>query len=431
MSESLGKVCIVGGGGFVGCNLAREMIKQHYQVILFDVNFLDWTPHKALQIKGDIRDEDKLEKGFEGCDAVFHLVGYGMSGGAAMNKPMIESINVGGTEKVIRACITAGVPRLLFASSVSVVFGGREIENGKEEDLDYIPLNKQDGHYSRTKTLSEQKILAANGTPLEGGEGGVLRTCALRLSGVYGLGEARHQPRVEAFCAKGWYYCTYGKGNEAMVDFTSGENAAQAFRKAYEGLKPEKGYIASGQAYSINDGVPIDGFQMFKPLSDLFCPFPTIRLPYLIMYTIACIFELIYKFAPDFDKHHVIPGITRLEVNSVGVAHTFSIEKARKELGYQPTNPNDMGPVVEYYKKKLISEGKIPRVTSSKSTDPAIESEKVATENDNAKIGHESAENVRSGWESWKTVSLIALAVSWFLIIVPVLLYSHSVMKSV
>ena len=29
-----------------------------------------------------------------------------------------------------------------------------------------------------------------------GGDGGVLRTCALRLAGVYGPGEQRHLPRI-------------------------------------------------------------------------------------------------------------------------------------------------------------------------------------------------------------------------------------------
>lgn len=44
-------------------------------------------------------------------------------------------------------------------------------------------------HYSRTKSIAEKKVLAANGT-----DG--LCTCALRLAGVYGPGEKRHIPRT-------------------------------------------------------------------------------------------------------------------------------------------------------------------------------------------------------------------------------------------
>jgi nucleoside-diphosphate-sugar epimerase len=46
-------------------------------------------------------------------------------------------------------------------------------------------------HYSRTKAVAEMKVLAANSEVQP-----VLRTCALRLAGVYGPGEERHLPRV-------------------------------------------------------------------------------------------------------------------------------------------------------------------------------------------------------------------------------------------
>ena len=48
--------------------------------------------------------------------------------------------------------------------------------------------------YSRTKSIAEQEILAANGKKTS--DGGTLRTCALRLAGVYGPGEQRHFPRI-------------------------------------------------------------------------------------------------------------------------------------------------------------------------------------------------------------------------------------------
>ena len=76
-------------------------------------------------------------------------------------------------------------------------------------------------HYSRTKSIAEQEVLAANGRllappqgekeereveeekemeELEGGGGGEVRrwlqTCALRCAGIYGEGEQRHLPRI-------------------------------------------------------------------------------------------------------------------------------------------------------------------------------------------------------------------------------------------
>jgi nucleoside-diphosphate-sugar epimerase len=60
----------------------------------------------------------------------------------------------------------------------------------------YFSLQHPD-NYSRTKAIAETIILQANGSPVEGGgDGDVLRTCALRLAGVYGPGEHRHLPRI-------------------------------------------------------------------------------------------------------------------------------------------------------------------------------------------------------------------------------------------
>ena len=38
-----------------------------------------------------------------------------------------------------------------------------------------------------------------------------------------------------------------------------------------------------------------------------------------------------------------------MQVYKTGVTHYFSIEKAKKELGYNPTIQNDMSEVVQYY----------------------------------------------------------------------------------
>jgi len=48
-------------------------------------------------------------------------------------------------------------------------------------------------HYSRTKAIAEMKILNANNS---GAGEQILRTCAIRLAGVYGPGEQRHLPRI-------------------------------------------------------------------------------------------------------------------------------------------------------------------------------------------------------------------------------------------
>ena len=58
----------------------------------------------------------------------------------------------------------------------------------------FIYIFKHPDHYSCTKSLAEMSVLKANGCILN--DGSILKTCALRLAGVYGPGEQRHLPRI-------------------------------------------------------------------------------------------------------------------------------------------------------------------------------------------------------------------------------------------
>lgn len=40
---------------------------------------------------------------------------------------MLHAVQVAGTENVIAACISCGVPRLVYTSTVNTVFGGRQV----------------------------------------------------------------------------------------------------------------------------------------------------------------------------------------------------------------------------------------------------------------------------------------------------------------
>ena len=55
-------------------------------------------------------------------------------------------------------------------------------------------FSKHPDWYSRTKSIAEQMVLKSNGKELQNGR--KLKTCALRLAGVYGPAEQRHMPRI-------------------------------------------------------------------------------------------------------------------------------------------------------------------------------------------------------------------------------------------
>lgn len=325
-------------------------------MILFDINRpAQPIPEGIKFIHGDIRSLSDVQKAFQDVDVtcVFHIASYGMSGREQLNQNLIEAVNVQGTDNILQACKRSGVPRLVYTSTFNVIFGGQVIRNG-DESLPYLPLHLHPDHYSRTKSIAEKKVLEANDTALERSNG-VLRTCALRPAGIYGPGEQRHLPRIVSYIERGLFKFVYGDP-KSLVEFVHVDNLVQAHILASEALKVDKGYIASGQPYFISDGRPVNNFEFFRPLVEgLGYTFPSIHLPLALIYNIAFITELVHFLLGRL--YNFQPFLTRTEVYKTAVTHYFSLEKAKKELGYEP-QLFDLQEVVEWF--KAHGHGKVP-----------------------------------------------------------------------
>ncbi|XP_019850393.1 PREDICTED: short-chain dehydrogenase/reductase family 42E member 1-like [Amphimedon queenslandica] len=340
---------VTGGGGYVGSRLCRQLVKEGYdKVTAIDVHFIEDEKEGANKIKGDIRNFDFLNKIVSKLrpDVIFHVASYGMSGLQMFDKKMIESVNIQGTRNVIETCIKNGVESLVYTSTYNVVFCGQKIINGTES-LPYYPLDKHVDHYSRTKSIAEQAVLAANGAKLEK-EGSVLRTCALRCAGIYGEGEQRHLPRIVDYLEKGLVLFTFGD-KDVKTDFLHVDNLVQAHIKAAAALMLPRS-IPSGKPYFISDNNPINNFMFLKPLiTGLGYSYPTVRLPLWIMYYVAYFIEILHSIISKV--YNFKPFMTRAEVYKVGVTHYFSIEQATRDFGYQP-EPKTLDGVVKWFKER-------------------------------------------------------------------------------
>lgn len=324
-------------------------------VILFDIaKAAQEMPEGIKFVQGDVCRASDVEEALHGVTCVFHVASYGMSGREQLNRKRIEDVNVRGTENVIDACRKAGVSRLVYTSTYNVVFGGQVIENG-DESLPYLPLHLHPDHYSRTKAVAEMKVLEANGTDLGGGKG-VLRSCALRPAGIYGPGEQRHLPRIVHYIEQGWFKFVYGDPG-SLVDFVHVDNLVEAHILAAEALGGAKGHQAGGQTYFLSDGRPVNNFEFFCPLVEgLGYTFPTLRLPLSVVYFFAFLTEMVH-FAVG-RVYNFQPLLTRTEVYKTSVTHYFSLEKAKRELGYEP-KPHDLQDVVQWFKAQ--GRGRKPR----------------------------------------------------------------------
>ncbi|XP_027621202.1 putative short-chain dehydrogenase/reductase family 42E member 2 [Tupaia chinensis] len=318
------KVLVTGGGGYLGFSLGSSLAKAGTSVTLLDRRRPQWELSPGTEfIQADVRDEEALYRAFEGVDCVFHVASYGMS-----------------------VCVRRRVPRLVYTSTVNVAFGGKPIEQGDEDSVPYFPLEKHMDHYSRTKAIADQLTLMANGMPLPGG--GTLRTCVLRPPGIYGPEEQRHLPRVAGHIKRRLLMFRFGDRRTRM-NWVHVRNLVQAHLLAAEALTAAKGYVASGQAYYINDGESVNLFEWMAPLFEkLGYSQPWIQVPTSWVYLTATVMEHLHLALRPICS--IPPLLTRSEVHSVAVTHTFQIAKARAQLGYAPAKFSFADAVEQYVK---------------------------------------------------------------------------------
>ena len=123
---------ISGGAGFLGLHLARRLLADGRSVRTLDVVPLDdaGLEESVEELRGDIRDLDRVRALVEGADVVVHAA-------AALpiqaSRDSIRSVNVGGTELILRAAREAGVRRVVFISSTAV-YGVPEKHPIEEDD---------------------------------------------------------------------------------------------------------------------------------------------------------------------------------------------------------------------------------------------------------------------------------------------------------
>ncbi len=149
-------------------------------------------------------------------DVVFHCATAAPTGAGALNKALMDGVNVTGTRNIVAACQACKVKKLVSTSSASVVFDGRTLSM-VDESHPYA-LKPMD-YYTRTKIEGEKLVLAANGVA------GVA-TCALRPSGIFGEGDPLFVPTVAKQAERGKTKYIIGDGSNRM-DFTYVGNVAQ------------------------------------------------------------------------------------------------------------------------------------------------------------------------------------------------------------
>lgn len=160
-------VLVTGGSGFIGTHLCRHLHDLGHNVISLDI--MHTYSHPWECITADIR--DGLQ--FDGIDYIVHLAAQISVPQSIDNPDETLSINVDGTKSIISAAETAGIKKIIFASSAAV-YG----------DCDQIPISEEaslipQSPYAVSKIVGEELLLRSN-----------IATCSLRFFNVYGPGQS-------------------------------------------------------------------------------------------------------------------------------------------------------------------------------------------------------------------------------------------------
>ncbi|MBD3390044.1 NAD-dependent epimerase/dehydratase family protein, partial [Candidatus Micrarchaeota archaeon] len=132
------KILITGGSGFIGSNLANELLFRGHEVRLVDtLNKPAIKLDGVIVQKGDITDKEFLEKAVSGCEIVFHEAAL-ISVPDSFKKPeKFMEVNVQGTRNVLEACRKHDVEKVILASSAAVY--GDEPSIPKTEESPVLP----------------------------------------------------------------------------------------------------------------------------------------------------------------------------------------------------------------------------------------------------------------------------------------------------
>lgn len=302
------KILVTGGAGFIGSNLSEKLLELGAMVTVLD-NFA--TGHRRnveaflsnenfTLIEGDIRDLETCRKVCEGRDFVLHQAALG-SVPRSINDPITSNeVNVGGFLNMLVAARDAGVKRLVYAASSSTYGDSKSLP--KVEDVIGKPLSP----YAITKYVNELYADVFKRTY-------DFDTIGLRYFNVFG----RRQDPNGAYAAVIPKFVIQLMNHQSPTingdgtysrDFTYIDNVIQMNLLAITSENPD----AVNQVYNTAVGDRT---------------------------TIKDMAELLKKYLSEYD-----PKIAEVEIlngpNRLGdVPHSLaSIEKAQKNLGYQPTH---------------------------------------------------------------------------------------------
>ena len=307
------KVLVTGATGFIGSRVARKLLEQgaDVRVLVRKKSNLENISGLPVDIAyGDLTKPETLSTSLEDCEALFHV--------AAEYKlwvPKPESLyrtNVDGTVNIMKAALQKGIKRIVYTSSVATLGINKNGTPADEETP--VTINDMIGHYKRSKYIAEEKVR-------EMIKKAKLPAVIVNPSTPIGPGDIKPTPTgriiIEAASGRMPAYVDTGLNIVHVDDVADGH--ILAFEKGRIGER----YILGGENLTLRE--LLEKIAQFTGRSA-----PKIRLSPNMILPLAYVVEFISQITKK-EPFITVDGVLMSKKKMF-----FSIEKAKRELRYNP-----------------------------------------------------------------------------------------------
>lgn len=305
----MGKILVTGATGFTGGRLCRRLAREGHDVVAFvrsSSRLQDLVAQGVECREVDLKDRRAVRDGFDNIEKVYHLAAAYRT--EHSDKKEFWDVNVEGSRNVLEAAKASKVKRFIHCSTVGVQ--GEIQDPPADEEYRFKPGD----HYQDSKLAGE--LLArdyfSNGLP------GVV----IRPVGIYGPGDVRFLKLFRPI-SKG-HFIMIGSG-DVLYHMTYVDDLIQGFVLAGEhpAAIGEVFTIAGGRYTSLKELVSMIASVLGKPK-------PRWRVPFYPVYVAAVACEKVCR------PLGINPPLYPRRVEFFSKDRAFSIERARKLLGYFP-----------------------------------------------------------------------------------------------
>lgn len=325
------KILVTGGTGFTGKALVHRLIEMGHQVVALDYKegmktqeIRDWGAEVVL---GSVTDMNVVRQAVKGVEVVHHVA----AAFRELDRPesYYYDVNVGGTRNVLQAALDEGVRKVVYCSTCGV--HGNVDHPPAGEDAPIQPAD----YYQRTKWEAEPiaREFFERGLP----------TTTLRPAAIYGPGDPERFFLIYKRVAGGTFPM-FGNGktyyHPVYID-----NLVDAFVLAMENGKGD------GEAYLIADEHYLEIEDLVRRVGKSLGV--DVKIPHYPVWPVVVAGHIVEKACKPFG---INPPIFPRRVDWYRQNRAFRIDKAKRDLGYQPRIGIDEGlrRTAEWYRQEKL-----------------------------------------------------------------------------